>query len=57
MDQWSVFFGIQVQRKDWPNSKNLVLVVGKEKRNLISKIDDYVKHRKIIVDRSGNTER
>ena len=33
MDQWSVFSGIEVQRKNWPNSKtNTVLMVEKEDR-------------------------
>ena len=32
MDQWSVFSGIEVQRKNWPNSKNAVLTVKEEDR-------------------------
>ena len=44
MDQLSIFSGTELQRENWPSTKDPALMVAREDCQSISKIDDFVKH-------------
>ena len=44
MDQWPASPRTEIHRKNWPSSKDIMLLVKSKIANPISKMDDYVQH-------------